>query len=99
MHRFETLDDVQSALHKLMERQPPLVKILPRQPGTKESRYAHLLSGDVVVSEPTHVAAPAAAHHSGDSERITRLEEEIASLRAELADVKQQVEGFRKQFE
>jgi len=99
MHRFETLDDVQSALHKLMERQPPLAKMLPRQPGTKESRYAHLLSGDVVVSEPTYVATPAAAHHSGDSERITRLEEEVATLRSELAEVKQQLAVFRRQFE
>src|ERR1035441_5755458 len=47
MHHFETLDDVQSALHKLMQRQPPLAKVLPRQPGTKESRYVHLLAGDV----------------------------------------------------
>ena len=38
MFRFETLDDVQSALQKLMQRDPPLVKVLPRQPGTKESR-------------------------------------------------------------
>ncbi len=51
MHHFETLDDVQVALQKLMQRQPPLAKVLPRQPGTKESRYAHLLAGDVVVAE------------------------------------------------
>ena len=104
MHRFETLDDVQSALHKLMERQPPLVKILPRQPGTKESRYAHLLGGDVIASDATTAAAPiqaspSSAHHSDESERIARLEEEVAGLRAEVADLKQQLEGFRKQFE
>src|SRR5438876_1279752 len=39
MHRFETLDDVQSGLQRLMEREPPLVAVLSRQPGTKESRY------------------------------------------------------------
>ena len=55
MHRFETTDDVQSTLQKLMQRKPPLVKVLPRQPGTKESRWVHLLAGDVVVPE----AAPA----------------------------------------
>src|SRR5208282_2116620 len=38
MHRFETLEDVQSALQKLMQREPPLAKVLPRPPGTKESR-------------------------------------------------------------
>src|ERR1700756_1237337 len=41
--RFETLDDVKAALQKLMQRTPPLVKVLPRQPGTKESRWVHLL--------------------------------------------------------
>src|SRR5258705_5443713 len=44
MHRFEDLTDVQSTLQKLMTREEPLVKMLPRQPGTKEARYAHLLS-------------------------------------------------------
>src|SRR5205814_3056547 len=47
MYRFESLDDVESTLQKLMERQPSLVRVLPRQPGTKESRYKHLFSGDV----------------------------------------------------
>ncbi len=60
LHHFEALDDVQSALQKLMQRDPPLAKVLPRQPGTKESRYAHLLAGDVVEAEtPVHVAAAA----------------------------------------
>jgi len=100
MHRFETLDDVQSALHKLMERQPPLAKMLPRQPGTKESRYAHLLSGDVIASDAAATpAAATAVHHSADTERLSRLEEEVATLRTELAEVKQQLERFRKQFE
>src|SRR6266496_4534517 len=46
MYRFEALDDVQATLQKLMDRQPPLVRVLPRQPGTKESRYVHLFAGD-----------------------------------------------------
>ena len=46
MHRFEELSDVQSTLQRLMQREPPLVKVLPRQPGTKEARYAHLFSGE-----------------------------------------------------
>src|SRR5256885_9587044 len=45
MYRFETLDDVQSAIQRLMERQPPLVRVLPRQAGTHESRYMPLFSG------------------------------------------------------
>ena len=54
MHRFEELSDVQSTLQRLMQREPPLAKVLPRQPGTKEARYAHLFSG-----EPAEVAVHA----------------------------------------
>src|SRR5271167_2927557 len=46
MHRFEELSDVQSTLQRLTQREPPLVKVMSRQPGTKEARYAHLLSGE-----------------------------------------------------
>ncbi len=52
MHPFDDLSAVQSSLQHLMKREPPLVKVLPRQPGTKEARYAHLLSGDVETFEP-----------------------------------------------
>ena len=52
MYQFDELNDVQSALQKLMNHEPPLVKVLPRQPGTKESRYMHLLSGDASVPTP-----------------------------------------------
>ncbi len=99
LHGFETLDDVQSALQKLMQREPPLAKVLPRQPGTKESRYVHLLSGDVVEAEvPTHYPA-SVQQDSGDSNRVTRLEEEVAELRSQLGEVKDQLQRFRRQFE
>ena len=97
MHHFETLDDVQSALQKLMQRQPPLAKVLPRQPGTKESRYAHLLSGD--VSAPDQPQTTMAAPHQAESDRLAKLEEEVGSLREEVTELKQQLEIFRKQFE
>ena len=101
MHHFETLDDVQSALQKLMQRQPPLVKVLPRQPGTKESRFAHLFAGDVVLPETPQIAAAHAAQSSAgpDAGRLTRLEEEVAALRKEISEVKDQLKDFRKQFE
>jgi uncharacterized protein YceH (UPF0502 family) len=99
MHRFEALDDVQSALQKLMQREPALVKVLRRQPGTKESRYAHLFGGDVVEAEaPTHQATSSECNPA-DTERIARLEEEVSDLRRELGGVKDQLERFRKQFE
>ena len=52
MHEFGDLDDVQYALQKLAAHEPPLVVDLPRQPGQKEGRYAHLLSGEPDIPEP-----------------------------------------------
>jgi hypothetical protein len=98
MHRFEDLEAVQASLQKLMQREPPLVVMLPRQPGTKESRYAHLLSGDIDVAALA-VRSEAQAVDHGDRERITHLEEQVADLQRELSDLKQTVEAFRKQFE
>ena len=57
MHRFEDLDEVLSGLQELMRREPPLAKALGRRPGTKEIRYAHLLSPDVEAWEPPGDAA------------------------------------------
>jgi len=96
MHRFGTLDDVQSVLHKLMQREPSLVKMLPRQPGTKESRYAHLLAGDVAAPEQDLAFVP---HVAADGDRLIRLEEEVGRLRQEMDQLRNQVEGLRKQFE
>jgi uncharacterized protein YceH (UPF0502 family) len=94
MHDFAELDEVHSTLHRLMQREPPLVAMLPRQPGTKESRYAHLFLGEVENWTP-----PAAAGRMADSDRIAQLEDEVANLRQQLAELKQQLADFRKQFE
>ncbi len=99
MYRFEELSDVQATLQRLIERDPPLVKMLPRQPGTKESRYAHLLSGDVEGGEaPAESSAPA-ANASENDQRIARLESEVAELKKELAELKLQVERLSTQQE
>jgi len=99
MYKFDDLGVVESALHRLMEREPPLVKKLARQPGTKESRYAHLLAGELEEwSVPAELAPLAALGHQ-DEQRITRLETELESLRKEVADLRRQLEDFRKQFE
>jgi uncharacterized protein YceH (UPF0502 family) len=89
MHRFEELSDVQSTLQRLMQREPPLVKVLVRQPGTKEARYAHLLSGEP-AEVATHTAE--ATEFKGDSRGTAHLEAEIAALREEVAELKAQVE-------
>jgi uncharacterized protein len=96
MFHFEALDDVQSTLQRLIQREPPLVKMLPRQPGTKEARYAQLLGGDVQGFEIT--TPPPSTDSDGDS-RISHLEAEVAELRREIADLKQQLASFRRQFE
>ena len=96
MYRFESLDDVQSALQKLADRQPSLVLVLPRQPGTKESRYMHLFSGDVSAD----FAASSAPRPPADplESRIASLESEIASLRSEVADLRREFGDFKRQF-
>lgn len=99
MHPFEDLSVVQSTLKHLMERNPPLVKLLPRQPGNKEARYAHLLSGDVEVREAPPLKAMSVSSGSAENARMTELETEISSLRKEIADLKGQFAEFRKQFE
>jgi uncharacterized protein len=98
MHRFEDLDEVLSGLQQLMRREPPLAKALGRRPGTKEIRYAHLLSGDVEAWEP-----PAETAYSGsitdENERVAQLEAQVAALHAEVAELRQQMADFKKQFE
>jgi len=95
MYRFEELPDVQATLQRLIERDPPLVKILPRQPGTKESRYAHLLGGDVEGGgAPAESSAPV-ARGGIDDERVARLESEVAELRNEIGELKAQVEALK----
>jgi uncharacterized protein len=97
MHQFEDLDAVQASLQKLMQREPPLAAVLPRQPGTKESRYAHLLSGEIDVSSGVpQISAPGAG---ASDARVDRLEEQVANLREEVRELKEIFEGFRKQFE
>jgi len=107
MHRFEALKDVQSALQKLMQREPPLAKVLPRQPGTKESRYMHLLAGDVVPQESGSASEGAAQETSEHAaavaatlgERIRDVEQEVTELRRELQTLREQFAAFQKQFQ
>ena len=99
MHSFEDLGIVQSTLQRLMKREPPLAKMLPRVPGTKEARYAHLLSGDVEAWEPGPASESAVTSSSIDGERIARLEHEVAGIQKDVADLKQRLAAFQKRFE
>jgi len=99
MHSFDDLAEVESTLQRLMKREPPLAKILPRQPGTKEARYAHLLSGDDVEVIQPEANAETPPRNAGSPERIAQLEREVLQLKNEIANLKQEFGAFRKQFE
>lgn len=99
MHRFEALDEVQSTLQRMVQHEPPIVKVLPRQPGTKEARYMHLLSGDAQEFSAASVATAPIAQHSTSNEALQRLASEVQELRKEVAELKAQLASFRKAFE
>jgi uncharacterized protein len=99
MHGFDDLSEAQSALQRLMNREPALVKVLARQPGTKESRYMHLLSGEPQPGSSATVREVPAALEREKIDGFARLSSEVAELRRDVADLKQQFAAFRKQFE
>ena len=99
MFRFDDLADIQSTLQRLAQRDPPLAKMLARQPGTKEARYVHLLAGDVDASDAAQSSAVAAGDLSAGSGQIVALEEAVARLEQEVASLKKEFIDFRKQFE
>jgi uncharacterized protein YceH (UPF0502 family) len=95
LHEFSGLEEVEAVLNGLISHEPePLVVRLPRQPGQKEVRFAHLLSGEIDVealaSEPERPS-----RLSG----VERLEQKVDALTAEIERLKDQFEQFRKQFE
>jgi uncharacterized protein len=97
MHCFEEIADVLAGLQKLMEREPSLAVMLPRQPGTKESRYAHLFSGPV---EAAAFAAPAQAFTPVfTGEAAGDQDGRFAQLEATVAQLKNDLENLRKRFD
>jgi hypothetical protein len=96
LHRFDEITDVLAGLQKLMEREPPLVAVLPRQPGTKESRYVHLLSGSqealrAAVPEPW---VPREIGSEAGEERIVRLEATVAEMKQEVAILRKKIDDL-----
>jgi hypothetical protein len=114
MYKFDELSDVQSILQRLITREPALAAVLPRQPGTKEARYAHLLSGEIDTSalESASAHATSYAHASASSshpipqesdpelqERMAQLEAEVAILTRELGEMRQDFDRLSKLLE
>ena len=94
MHAFAEITDLVSGLQKLINREPPLAAVLPRQPGTKEPRYAHLLCGPmerIVGSVPVARAAPVSA---ATEERIAQLEAAVADLGHQLGALQAKIDNL-----
>ncbi len=100
MHGFESIDGVEEALSSLLELGMAIK--LPKMPGRKESRYAHLLSGEPEPTELESAGPPpgsAVAAVRAENERIAALEEEVSALKTRLAGLEADLEAFKAQFE
>ena len=102
LYTFSGLEEVEETLNSLTVKEPePLVIRLPRQPGQKEARLAHLLAGEVSIDHPAERESSQRAPTSkqAETEALLRLEREVKTLRAEVTGLQQQFEDFKKQFE
>ncbi len=97
LYEFSGLGEVNETLDALERREEPLVVKLERQPGQKEARFAHLLSGEVSVA--TQPSDDSFSNKQTTDERLVKIEDEMESLRSELNLIKQTFEDFKKQFE
>lgn len=92
LFEFQSLEEAEATLNGLATRSPfPLVARLARQPGQKEARYAHLLSGEVEALPEVHVRA--------EPDRLATLEKLVEALRNEVADLRAEIGGFRRLLE
>jgi uncharacterized protein YceH (UPF0502 family) len=108
IHAFDEIGDVLAGLQKLMERSPALVAVMPRQPGTKESRYVHLLSGPVAGAGPMAAFAPVqpyfavapvgyaspASLDAGAEARLAQVEAAMAELRLQMAEMQKRFDDL-----
>lgn len=102
LHEFASLEEVEATLANLSARSPALVMRLPRQAGFKESRYAHLLSGEPLVTDSPDAglpSEPATLAVRAEEERIAALEQQVDDLRKHLADLEARFAEFRRQFD
>lgn len=93
LHEFTEISDVTGGLQKLMDREPSLVALLPRQPGAREARYAHLLCGPVEFAvTAVETSPPAQEAGSQYEDRLARLESTVAELQQELAALREKID-------
>jgi len=99
MQEFSSVADLEAGLQFLIDKYPPLVARLERAPGTKEARYAHLLSGAEILERQEVAASFSGRPEVSRADRLERLEEEVAHLRAEVGRLSEQFAAFKKQFD
>ena len=98
---FADLAALEAVLESLIAREPePLAARLPRRPGQKEVRFAHLLSGDPPAEPPESTEEPAAPARRAvvEDDRVAALERTVEELRAEVAALRAELDAFRAQF-
>lgn len=99
LHDFSSVADVETGLQFLIDKYPPLVARLARAPGTKETRYAHLLSGEEVLERQEVAASFSGGLETPRQDRVAQLEAEVARLHREVERLSEQFESFKKQFD
>ncbi|WP_211466590.1 YceH family protein [Collimonas silvisoli] len=102
LHEFASVNEVETALQFLVDKYPPLAARLTKAPGTKESRYAHLLAGEEVLEQQAiadAMSGSAAVVKNGGHDRISQLEEEVIGLRRQMEDLSVQFAEFKRQFD
>jgi uncharacterized protein YceH (UPF0502 family) len=101
LHEFSSLEEVEETVNSLISREPDaVVTRLPRQPGQKEARFAHLLSGSIPIDETAHARSEnQSAPRASQSDRVSNLESEVARLTSEMESLREQFNLFRRQFE
>ena len=98
LYEFSGLEEVDETLRALKTKDEPMVMSLPRQPGQKEARFAHLLSGEPEI-EISEAGAEKHPRRAGDPDRVTKLEEQVQTLTQQVENLTTQFEEFKKQFE
>lgn len=99
LYTFAGLGEIQETLDALIRRDDPLVVKLPVLPGQKEARFMHLMSGDIDIEAVAAAASTPRLSSGAATERIEKLEEEVAKLRVETDELRSILDEFRKQFE
>jgi uncharacterized protein YceH (UPF0502 family) len=92
LQTFDSVTEVEETLREMAAHSEPLVRQLPRRPGQKEERWAHTAGGAIVEAPlPASPAEVSSESREPLSARVQRLEEQVASLASELAELKKKL--------